>query len=111
MNKRFIETLKTTCQITDDALQAAQLTQKEQGGKLKEILIDTKAVSETQILEALSLQYNIPFWPELPLGNIGNDFTRIVPIQFLKKYIMMEELVKKLRLLSMMKKKKSTSIN
>jgi general secretion pathway protein E len=88
MNKRLIEILKTTCQITDDVIQAAQLTQKEQGGNLKEILIDSKAVSETQLLEALSLQYNIPFWSELPLGNIGNDFTRAVPIQFLKKYTM-----------------------
>jgi general secretion pathway protein E len=88
MKKRLIEILKTTCQLTDDVLQTAQLTQKEQGGNLKEILMDTKAVSETQFLEALSLQYNIPFWPELPLGGIGNDFTRVVPIQFLKKYIM-----------------------
>lgn len=40
------------------------------------------------MLEALSIQYDIPFWPKLPLNNIGTDITHNVPMQFLKKYFM-----------------------
>jgi len=36
----------------------------------------------------LSIQYDIPFWPDLPLENFKTDFTSQVPIQFLKKYAM-----------------------
>ena len=45
-------------------------------------------ITETQLLEALSIQYDIPFWPELPLEKYKTDFTEHIPIQFLKKYIM-----------------------
>ena len=43
--------------------------------------------SENQLLEAFSIQYDIPFWPKLPLDNFDADFTSRLPIQFLKKYL------------------------
>ena len=31
-----------------------------------EILLRKNLITESKLLEALSIQYNIPFWPELP---------------------------------------------
>ena len=39
-------------------------------------------------MEALSILYDIPFWPVLRYDNFTTDFTNLVPIQFLKKYVM-----------------------
>jgi len=39
-------------------------------------------------MEALSILYDIPFWPVLRYDNLTTDFTNLVPIQFLKKYVM-----------------------
>jgi general secretion pathway protein E len=36
----------------------------------------------------LGLLYDIPFLPDLPIGNIRSEITRDVSIQFLKKYVM-----------------------
>lgn len=88
MHKKFIDILSTTAGISEEAISQAKQIQEQKGGKLSDILMDNELLSETQLLEALSIQYDIPFWPELPLGNIGNDLTGAIPIQFLKKYAM-----------------------
>ncbi len=71
----------------EDYLEARQL-QAEKGGNLRDILIKRKLITEDRLLEALSLQYEIPYWPTLPLDSIEAGFTQNVPIQFLKKYLM-----------------------
>ena len=71
-----------------EEVKSAQRTQREKGGRTEEILIQKKSITENQLLEALSVLYDIPFWPDLPLENISPDCTRYVPIHFLKKYTM-----------------------
>lgn len=71
-----------------EEVKSAQRTQREKGGRTEEILIQKKSITENQLLEALSVLYEIPFWPDLPLENISPDCTRYVPIHFLKKYTM-----------------------
>jgi general secretion pathway protein E len=78
--------LKHRFAVTDEALSEAQHILKEKGGRLGEILVDRKAITETQMLEALGMQYELPFWPELPMENIGNEFSKAIPIQFLKRH-------------------------
>ncbi|RPJ75423.1 MAG: type II secretion system protein GspE [Desulfobacteraceae bacterium] len=70
------------------ALSAARQFKAEKGGTLGEILLQQKAISETQLLEALSAQYDIPFWPKLPLNDIDPELLDRIPIQFLKKHSM-----------------------
>ncbi|MDP7077625.1 MAG: type II secretion system ATPase GspE [Desulfobacterales bacterium] len=71
-----------------EEVKSAQRTQRVKGGRTEEILIQKKSITENQLLEALSVLYDIPFWPDLPLENISPDCTRYVPIHFLKKYTM-----------------------
>lgn len=80
--------LKHRFELTDETLTDARLIQQEKGGRLGDILIERNAISETQLLEALSMQYELPFWPELPMENIGTEFSQKVSIQFLKRHLM-----------------------
>ncbi len=88
MPKRLSEILQQTAGIPAEDLQEAWQTKIEKGGRLGDLLIKRKIVTERQLLEAQSALYDIPFEPNLPLTNIGNEYTQIVSIQFLKKYVM-----------------------
>jgi len=44
--------------------------------------------AETDLLQGLSVQFGIPFQPELPAGNLRVDFTKKITIQYLKKQTM-----------------------
>jgi general secretion pathway protein E len=88
MQKHFIQILKDTFEVSEEDLKEAQRLKIEKGGDFGEALVAKKVITERQLLEALSIQYDIPFWPELPLEKFKTDFTDHVPIQFLKKYNM-----------------------
>ncbi len=62
--------------------------QEEKGGRIGEILINRKAVSETDVLKGLGIQFGLEFWPGLPMDDLKTDFAQHIPIQFLKKYKM-----------------------
>jgi len=72
--------------LEPEALSAAERTRAEKGGQLGEILIQQKAITEPQLLEALSQQLDLPFWPKLPLNDIDAELVSKIPIQFLKKH-------------------------
>jgi general secretion pathway protein E len=78
--------LKNRFDVTDEALSEALHIQNERGGRLGDILMEKKVITETQMLEALGMQYELPFWPELPMENIGSDFSKKISIQFLKRH-------------------------
>lgn len=88
MKKRLWQILKDTFETSDEDLEEAQRIKKEKGGNLGEILVKKKVISEPQLLEALSIQYDLPFWQDLPLDAVRTDFTGRVPIHFLKKHVM-----------------------
>ena len=88
MLRHLSKILKDNFSISEEDLSEVQKIKKEKGGDFGEILVRKNLITETQLLEALSIQYDIPFQPELPLDNFKADFTRHVPIQFLKKYTM-----------------------
>jgi general secretion pathway protein E len=72
--------------VDTEALAAAERTRAEKGGQLGEILIQQKAITEPQLLKALSHQLDVPFWPKLPLNDIDAGLVSKIPIQFLKKH-------------------------
>ena len=78
--------LKHRFEVSDEAIAEALHVQSEKGGRLGDILIDRQVITEIQMLEALGMRYEIPFWPELPMDNIGSDFSKKVSIQFLKRH-------------------------
>jgi general secretion pathway protein E len=89
MSHRLIgEILSETCGLAEDMLTEALEVQQEKGGRVGEILMERKAVSEADVLEALGAQFDLPVWSNLPSENVKSDFPHQVPIQFLKKYRM-----------------------
>ena len=84
---QFSQLLIENYGLNDDHLAEAQRIKAEKGGNIGQILVDQNHLSETQLLEALKTQYDLPFWPKLPFDHTGVDFTANVPIQFLKKYV------------------------
>jgi general secretion pathway protein E len=86
MIHRLADILKDKFGLGEDHLTEARRVRNETGNSIGQILIDQKNLSEVQLLEALSVQYGMPFWPKLPFDNTESDFTDKVSIQFLKKY-------------------------
>ena len=74
--------------LNEEELAEAYRLKEEKGGSIGEILVQQNNISETQLLQALGSQYDLPYWPTLPLENIESDFADKIPIQFLKKYYM-----------------------
>ncbi len=72
--------------VATDALAAADRIRAEKGGQIGEILVQQKAISEEQLMEALAAQFDLPFWPRLPLIDIDPTPVAAIPIHFLKKH-------------------------
>jgi general secretion pathway protein E len=86
--KRIGEILLETIHLSSEAISEALETQEEKGGRIGEILIRQKKISETDLLNALALQFELRFLTSLPITDMDTEFTATVPIQFLKKYKM-----------------------
>ena len=74
--------------LSEDDLAEAQTIKSEKGGSLGDILLQQNVISEPKLLEALSRQYDLPYWSKLPLDHIESGFTDKISIQFLKKFHM-----------------------
>ena len=74
--------------LSEDDLAEAQIIKSEKGGSLGDILLQQNVISEPKLLEALSRQYDLPYWSKLPLDHIESGFTDKISIQFLKKFHM-----------------------
>ncbi len=88
MDSRLYHILEKSYGVSESRFAEALSIKKDKGGLLGDILVSKKVVSERQLLEALSFLYDLPVWFDLPLDNIDFAFTRHIPIQFLKKYLM-----------------------
>ena len=88
MAKRFSHILKDNFNLSNEVINEIYEQKDEKDENIGELLLKKNIISETQLLKALSIYYNITFWHNLSLEKFGADFTQHVPIQFLKKYLM-----------------------
>ena len=84
MAERIGEILLRKTNLTEEELQSALKTQEKTGGRVGEILVKQKSIRELDLLQALSEQFRMDVVPVLPF-EIATDFTKIIPIGFLKK--------------------------
>lgn len=75
--------------ISPESLSQGLSVQEEKGGRIGEILMRQNVLSETDLLNALSIQYGLEFRSSIPAGELSTEFTEKIPIQFLRKYRMM----------------------
>jgi|GEM_PF-3322252 len=88
MKKDLCQILQTQTGLSPEDYHEAKRIKAEKGGAVSDILIKKKLLTESQYLEALSVFYDIPFMPKLPLEHIDGNISQYVPIHFLKKYMM-----------------------
>ena len=74
--------------LPEEALLDGLKIQEEKSGRIGDILIRQKVLTENDLLKALGIQYELEYVLTLPIGDIQTDFAETVPIQFLKKYKM-----------------------
>ncbi len=74
--------------LSEEALEEGLRYQEEKGGLLGEILVRQKALSESDLLKALGIQYHLEYQPTISVNDLNTEFTEKIPIQYLKKYCM-----------------------
>ena len=57
----LIDILTKTARITEQDLLDARKTVTEKGGRIGDLLVKRNIITESELLEALSVQYRIPF--------------------------------------------------
>ncbi|MCP4686974.1 MAG: Flp pilus assembly complex ATPase component, partial [Desulfobacterales bacterium] len=88
MGKHLAQILSETANVSEEDYKEALKAREARGGSIGEALLQGELVSETRLLEARGILYDLPFRPRLPLDAVGNEFTRRVPMQFLKQHVM-----------------------
>jgi general secretion pathway protein E len=88
MSHQFIDIARMHFNLPDSVVREISALKQNHKENLKDSVIRKKILTERQVLEILGIQYDIPFCQKLPLQNIKNTFTDKVPIQFLKKHVM-----------------------
>ena len=76
---------KPIIELLDEAFAPVQQTEPARRRTIGELYSQKKATDEIGQLRSLSLQFGIPLMPELPTDHMSVEFTRKIPIQYLKK--------------------------
>jgi general secretion pathway protein E len=88
MFKRLSQILHQEFDVSEDAFNDVRQASLEQNAILSEMLVKKKLVTETQLLDAFSRLYRMPFVAKVMVDDFNTDFTQKISIQFLKKYLM-----------------------
>ena len=76
---------KPIIELLDEAFAPVQQTEPARRRTIGELYSQKKATDEIGQLRSLSLQFGIPLMTELPTDHMSVEFTRKIPIQYLKK--------------------------
>ncbi|MBW1897647.1 MAG: type II secretion system protein GspE, partial [Deltaproteobacteria bacterium] len=88
MIKSFFKILEERFGVSEEDYSKAEVMHDESGENIGNILVANEVISEKDLLRARSIRYDIPFLPEISVGNIRADLPQDISIQFLKKYVM-----------------------
>ena len=73
--------------LRPELLETALEKQRAEGGLLGQILLGLKAITEEDLLRALGIQMEIPYWPELPKPeDVDASLAEKLPINFVKQH-------------------------
>ena len=60
--------------------------QGTKGGRIGEILVRLRAITEEQLLQALAVQFELPWLPHLDVSQVDHEWVKKVPIHFARRY-------------------------
>jgi general secretion pathway protein E len=79
------EILMVTAKLSPDKLEEALRTQSEKGGRLGEVLVGMKVLTEEQVLRALAVQLDLPFSEKIDVKAIDLEQIKKIPISFARQ--------------------------
>ena len=74
--------------LSKEIIEDARNIHAAKGDGIVDILIQQKAIAETDLLQAMSSQFGVPFVADLSMEDLNIDFTKQIPIQYLRKHKM-----------------------
>jgi general secretion pathway protein E len=72
--------------LAPDSIEQALATQKEEGGRLGEILVKMRVITDEDLLQVLGQQLGIPYSPDLKTADVDIDLATSIPIGFAKQH-------------------------
>ena len=72
--------------LSEAKLLEALNIQQTKGGRLGEALLKIRAIEENQLLQALAIQFEMPWLPHLELNQVDHQWIKKVPIHFARRY-------------------------
>ena len=88
MTSQLSKILQERFEIPAEAIAEARAVATRKKERLADVLVGKKLLSETSLLQALSELYDIPVRATLPLTGLDTEFAQRLPIQFLKRFIL-----------------------
>jgi general secretion pathway protein E len=79
------EILQATASLSAEKLQEALAVQAEKGGRIGEVLVGLKAVTEDDVAKALGTQLDLPFLQRIFVDEVNPELVKRVPINFAKQ--------------------------
>ena len=78
--------LKEQAGVTDAQIEEGLRLQREKGGRLGEILVGMKALTEEDLLRAIAYKMDLEYLPEIPASQVDRGLVSLIPINFAKQY-------------------------
>jgi general secretion pathway protein E len=72
--------------LSEAKLLEALNVQQTKGGRLGEALLRIRAIEEDLLLQALAIQFEMPWLPHLEVSHVDHELIRKVPIHFARRY-------------------------
>ena len=72
--------------LTPALLEQALALQQKEGGRIGEVLVKMRAVTEEDVLAALGRQLDLPLLPDLKAADVDVELAALVPIGFAKQH-------------------------
>ena len=82
----FVDILCNTTSLTSEQLAKAKEVSAENGMRLEESLLQQRAITEEDLLQAQSQHLGLPYWKELPESEFDTALMTKVPLAFARQH-------------------------
>ena len=87
MRQRLLgEILVEAGAINGEQLDQALQTQRDEGGRIGELLVRQRATEEPAVLRGVAIQVGVPYRDKLEIGELQTELATALPIAFLKQH-------------------------
>jgi general secretion pathway protein E len=82
----FVDILSSTTSLTPEQLAKAEETCLERGLRLEEALLQQRAITEEELLQAQAQHLSLPYWKELPESEFDAALMTQIPLAFARQH-------------------------